>query len=514
MTELDCSPHDMAANNGSWRNSRWIPILGGMMLEICGGSIYITGLYTNDLKHRFFKGEHAQSQMEQLVFACNLGNWLPAAGFFFDSRLGGGRNTALVAAVLTVCGYLGLWAWSSELIRPAYWQVWIFWFLWGHGSGWFDNAAMSVTARNFPLHKGRAMALMKSFYGLSGSILTQVFNLFFFGQTSGFLLFLGIGLGALGTLCSPLLWLVAPGQPEERDQPTQRFDLGLRLVLTLACFLLGVSVLREALGASLPLNLTSFAVTMVFLSLLLLMLRGAVSGGGPLLATSPPPSMVGRGRELAAPDGTPLGQALRRADFWLLFVIVFAGMGSGLVVLNHVGQMASALGHDASTTVVLVSLISIANCFGRVLFGILPDMGSGKVPRPIFCMVNLAVMSCAQLLLAVGATPALFTGSIVAGFSYGGFWTLMPSLVSELFGTATFATLYNFQSLAVSSSSFVFSTSLAARFYDSEASLHPAPSGSGCAGSTCYRKTSLMMACMCVVGMVAAAVLHGLTRRR
>jgi len=119
----------------SWDSSRWLPVVAGMMLQICGGSIYITGLYTNDLKARFFQTSKGQSQIEDLVFACNLGNWLPAAGFFQDSRFGGPRNTAVLGLLLTFCGYLGMWAWSSGQLSMTYWEVWLCWFLWGHGSG-------------------------------------------------------------------------------------------------------------------------------------------------------------------------------------------------------------------------------------------------------------------------------------------------------------------------------------------------------------------------------------------
>merc|ERR1712106_470967 len=108
----------------------------------------------------------------------------------------------------------------------------------------------------------------------------------------------------------------------------------------------------------------------------------------------------------------------------------------------------------------------------------------------------------------------LSVGSVVVAFSYGGFWTLLPSLIGQLFGMQYFATLYNIYSIAVSSSSLCFSTVLAAKIYDHEASLHPGASGSGCEGPSCYRLTALVMASCAGVGIVAAIVLCINTRKR
>ena len=86
--------------------NRFLVLVASMVLELCGGSIYVTSLYKIEMRDRW--GLSA-ADMDQIIFACNLGNWIPVAGFFYDWRYGGPRRTVLVGATLTLIGYGGLW---------------------------------------------------------------------------------------------------------------------------------------------------------------------------------------------------------------------------------------------------------------------------------------------------------------------------------------------------------------------------------------------------------------------
>merc|ERR1712232_1315363 len=118
-----------------------------------------------------------------------------------------------------------------------------------------------------------------------------------------------------------------------------------------------------------------------------------------------------------------------------------------------------------------------------------------------------------QVLLSLATMAGLWSGAILAGFSYGGFWTLSPSMVAELFGTLHFATLYNFLSLAVSSGSLVFSSLIPSELYDWQATSHPATDGKGgCAGASCFRITNFVAIGAVCIGFCAAFLLHIRTR--
>lgn len=64
-------------------------------------------------------------------------------------------------------------------------------------------------------------------------------------------------------------------------------------------------------------------------------------------------------------------EAVKTVDFWVLFVSFLCGVGTGLAVMNNMGQIGLALGYaDVS---MFVSLTSIWGFFGRILSGTLSE---------------------------------------------------------------------------------------------------------------------------------------------
>jgi hypothetical protein len=59
-----------------------------------------------------------------------------------------------------------------------------------------------------------------------------------------------------------------------------------------------------------------------------------------------------------------LGQAVRTVQFWLLFGLFLAGVGSCLTFLNNLGQITLALGGAAGDQVVFVSIFAVGNAAG------------------------------------------------------------------------------------------------------------------------------------------------------
>jgi hypothetical protein len=76
-----------------------------------------------------------------------------------------------------------------------------------------------------------------------------------------------------------------------------------------------------------------------------------------------------------------LKEALIKADFWLLFFGLACGAGSGLMVIDNLGQISQSLGYKDPH--IFVSLISIWNFLGR--------LGGGYVSEVIARCVLLSL---------------------------------------------------------------------------------------------------------------------------
>ena len=68
-----------------------------------------------------------------------------------------------------------------------------------------------------------------------------------------------------------------------------------------------------------------------------------------------------------------LVQAMQSVNFWILFVSMACGMGSGLATVNNIGQIGGSLGYTSHETGTLVSLWSIWNFIGRFGAGYVSD---------------------------------------------------------------------------------------------------------------------------------------------
>jgi hypothetical protein len=75
---------------------------------------------------------------------------------------------------------------------------------------------------------------------------------------------------------------------------------------------------------------------------------------------------VGKRAPLIGEEHT-IFEALRTVDFWILFISFLCGVGTGLAVMNNMGQIGLALGY--SDVSIFVSLTSIWGFFGRIISG-------------------------------------------------------------------------------------------------------------------------------------------------
>lgn len=373
---------------------------------------------------------------------------------------------------------------------------------------------------------------MKGFIGLSGAILVQVYETFLFNKPASYLLMLAL-LPTINTLL--LIWFVRIHNTSEAAEKEYLNSLSL-IALLIAAYLMVIIIIEHVVTLRVIVRAFAFVALVLFLvSPLCFAIRAWKMESDRISHTSYAeeeplildPNQRGSEKisarqdseqELDSDDNRTLQfgenlnliQAMRVLDFWILFLAMACGLGSGLATVNNISQIGGSLGYTSFETSSLVSLWSIWNFLGRFGAGYASDyaLHAKGWARPLFMVITLAAMSIGHLVIASSFPGALYIGSILVGVCYGSQWSLMPTITSEIFGVAHMGTIFNTITIASPVGSYIFSVRVIGYLYDKEAS----DEGNTCVGKHCFMLSFLIMAFATLLGSLAALGLFFRTR--
>lgn len=137
-------------------------------------------------------------------------------------------------------------------------------------------------------------------------------------------------------------------------------------------------------------------------------------------------------------------EMIKKPLFWIYYVLSALLAGIGLTIINHASPMLTEdLLVSATTASFIISIISICNGTGRVIWGILFDkLGVKKVLTGISLMMLLAVSMMVYSLIYSYSFLFILSACILL-FVFGGNAALMPTVIRELFGHRTFSLNYS-----------------------------------------------------------------------
>ncbi|XP_027350835.1 protein NUCLEAR FUSION DEFECTIVE 4 isoform X2 [Abrus precatorius] len=566
--------------------SRWLVFVAAMWLQSWAGIGYLFGSISPVIKSSL---NYNQKQLAVLGVAKDLGD---CVGFLTGvlCEILPIWGALLVGASLNLVGYG--WVWLVVTYRVPtlpLWAMCILIFVGTNGETYFNTVSLVSCVQNFPKSRGPVVGILKGFAGLSGAILTQIYALLHSPDHASLLFMVAVGpaLVAIG-----LMFLVRPvgGHKQVRPSDGKCFTFVYGVCLLLAAYLFGVMVVQDLIEVNetvvtiftgilllilivpiiIPISLTfdpehKHAEEEVLLpgtqnkepgkshldsdEVILSEVEDEKPKEVDLLPASERQKRIAhlQSRLLqAAAEGAvrvkrrrgphrgedfTLTQALIKADFWLLFISMVLGSGSGLTVIDNLGQMSQSLGYDNAH--IFVSMISIWNFLGRVGGGYISELvvRDHVYPRPTALAVFQLVMTIGHLFIGMGWPGSMYVGTLLVGLGYGAHWAIVPATASELFGLRNFGALYNFITLANPVGTLVFSSLIASTIYDSEAEKqahngrhHPLNIGSmmlrlqdvneslKCEGSICFFLTSIIMAGFCIVAAGLCMVLVFRTR--
>ncbi|MED6122702.1 hypothetical protein PIB30_042330 [Stylosanthes scabra] len=503
----------------SYVKSKWTSTVASTWIQCTSGSLYTFSIYSQTLKSTL---HYNQSTLNTVSVWKDIGvNVGVISGLLYDFAARRTPNgpwlVHLLGSAQCFLGYFLIWAAVAGVMAPVPVPVvCLFMFVAAQAQSYFNTSNVVTGVHNFPDYSGTIVGIMKGFLGLSGAMLIQVYKTIFNNKPKSYLLMLAL-LPPINTLL--LMWFVRIHNTREGDE-RKYLNMFSSMAVVVAAYLMTVIILENIL--SLP------SIIYVVMLILLIMLLGSLlciavkAHETTLVSTSENfldersqliveqvSSYTNKQRTLQPGENLNLLQAIQTLNFWILFLSMACGMGSGLATVNNIGQIGESLGYTIRETDSLVSLWSIWNFLGRFGAGYVSDqfLHARGWARPLFMVISLVVMSIGHLVISSGMQGALYVGSVLVGICYGSQWSLMPTITSEIFGVGNLGSIFNTITIASPVGSYIFSVRVVGYIYDKEAS-----EGNKCIGTHCFMLSFLIMASATVLGSLAALGLFFRTR--
>ncbi|KAL7192944.1 hypothetical protein ACSBR2_024704 [Camellia fascicularis] len=500
---------------------KWLGFVTAIWVQAVAGNNYTFSNYSDALKSLMVL---SQLQLNNLSVAKDVGK-----AFGILSGLASDRfPTSVILIIGAVEGFIGYgvqWLVVSQRIPPLpYWQMCIFLCLGGNSTTWLNTAVLVTCMRNFKHNQGPVSGILKGFLGLSTAIFTDLSSSLFSSNPSTFLLTLSIVPALVCFSAAFFLHETPPPTATEETKEPHIFHYFNVVAVIIAFYLLAFDVS----GVHIHIISLVFAIGLLILlaSPLLVPLYYIVvkrSSDSDAEAQINEPLLVEEVKKdeddvvevkrwpVIGEDHT-MFEAMQTFDFWVLFVSFLCGVGTGMCVINNMGQMGRALGYNDVS--IFVSLTSIGGFFGRIISGMASEYYISKLamPRPLWNAASQVLMACGFIIMAIAFTGSLYIGSTVVGICYGVRLAATVPIASELFGLKYYGLLYNILILNLPLGSFIFSGLLAGYLYDAQASSSPG-GGNVCIGPQCYRLVFVIMALACVLGLGLDSLLAVRMRR-
>ncbi|TYK05449.1 protein NUCLEAR FUSION DEFECTIVE 4-like [Cucumis melo var. makuwa] len=463
---------------------RWLMLFASLIIMAMNGSGYMFGLYSNHIKSIF---GYDQSALNSISFFKDLGaNLGVVSGLLYE--VAPPWLVLSVGAILNFFGYFMLWlAVSGRTAAPGLWLMCVYMGVAANSLSFGNTAALVTCLRNFPLHRGCLLGLLKGYIGLSGAIMTQLYHAMY-GENNpeGLILMIAWLPSAISLASLPFIRHINSNNNQRND--LKPFYNLLYISLALAASLLAIIIPQTKIHFSKTDYIAVASLVILFLLLPLAIVVNQeltlhnhpppitsilVQSSSPHLTTMSRSSNwyknIFTGRPVFGDDHTIL-QAILSVDMAILFMATTCGVGGVLTVVDNVAQIGASLDYPTRSISSFVSLMSIWNFLGRVMAGYVSEflLMKYRFPRPLMLTFVILLSCIGHIMIAFGVPNSLYFVSIITGFCLGAQLPLTATIISDLFGLKHYSTLYNVGSVSSPVGSYIFNVRVAGRVYDRE----------------------------------------------
>ncbi|KAJ3416310.1 hypothetical protein HDV05_002250 [Chytridiales sp. JEL 0842] len=458
---------------------RALTFLTSSLCLLTAGSLFAFSSYSESLRTRFDLSAISMNWISGMgVMALYLS--FGVVGPVWDRW--GVRVVMCLATVTFSAGYLLTYVAflnpDTFLGSPA--ALAFFHFLAGFGSCASFMASYGISALNLPPRlSGLISGVLGVFYGLSGSLFAQINRTWFGQDPAGFLLFCGVsvgvvnGLGMIGGM-QKVPWLAEEGAMRDEGVKTREEDPDKTEMLLPEGGeeLMGIlksAPLEESEKVQMP---SDFQI------------EDSESSKTESIKEVEATEPQRKTRTMTGRDMTPL-QIVKSFTFWL-YTLTYVWQ-QGYTYFNNIGTILSTLPQTTNlteSTSLHVTILSVAQCLGRLSFGILADLVLQHTSTDRSFLLIIAEVLVGIPMLLVSVLPALSESwlifcSILIGFSFGATSSIFPPLTRDFFGMKHYGTAMGFV-LLLNPLGILLSNLIFGGMFDSK-------KAGGCVGEECFQ---------------------------
>ncbi|KAK9370066.1 major facilitator superfamily domain-containing protein [Lipomyces kononenkoae] len=460
----------------SVKTKKVITYASALLSCICAGSIMIFALYAPQFQTHL---GYSQVQVNLLSILGEAGMYLTTPIVGISADVYGSAVLSFIAAILFGTAYsLAAWTYASNL---PYFAMMISYLLIGGGTACMYFGSITACAKTFTSNRGLALGLPITAYGLSSLWQTQIAALFFIDRQSGevrvpaLFTFFAIFLATIGLTAAvgyhfgykPDVEFTADKKVQPlavrlgRDEETPLLDDHGRFVV--------------------PTGNSSLAAEEVDID---------DEDDSETILLSRRQMILAFSRDWTA---------------WGVALALFATIGPGEMFLNNMGSVIRSLSLPRPSAPTNVSIIAFSSASMRIIGGVVSDHISTKQGRRYSRM--LVVLFFTTLLvfghsfvalggLQVSSGRWFWTVSASLGAGYGAIFTLAPTIVSLVWGTEQFGTVWGLLFVFPAVGSMVYEL-IYATIYD-----YNAHDEHLCYGLNCYQTTFVITGTSCVLAVI------------
>lgn len=355
---------------------------------VYGGGRYSFGIFMKPLAETMGWSRTEISFAVTLHLLC-YGVSSPLIGWMLDTM--GARKVMIAGGLLMAASMCAMYFANS---------LWMFYFLYGILSAIGANAVgrisqASIVANWFVKRRGLMMGITAISIGLGTSIMAPVVRLFL--DTYGWQqAFVAMGLMMFVLVVLPIVFFVkGHGRPEDRGFGPDGVPL------------------TQAQPSS---------------------LSDSDNNNPPALSP-------------AVSNDWKLAEVLCSKSFWAITIAVGICFMADYVVLLHGPAAFEDRGHSGATAAFLLSMVTLASCFGRFGFGWLADRIDLKLGFVLMFGIQILAM---PLVILDSGIYMLYAFALVWGIGYGGASVYLPYALAEYFGRSNFSSVYGWSLMIIS----------------------------------------------------------------